>query len=234
MSKKIIFTNLDELVYTDAHPPRPASEYLPEWYKKTQSFMGNRLDINSITNISSATIKKCIPVFDALTFGYIIVTPCDLIVKKDEGGNITYQTSIPNMIQGHSIQQAPYHPKMNHYPYPKWINTWGVETPSGYSCLFTAPLHGGNGFFTILDGVVDTDSYTATVNFPFVLNDSNFEGLIPAGTPMAQVIPFKRDDWKMELGSKNNLDNLLISNAKTATRYFNRYKSLFWHNKSYK
>ena len=48
--------------------------------------------------------------------------------------------------------------------------------------------------FTIMDGIVDTDSYNALVNFPFFLNDWSYEGLIPAGTPMAQVIPFKRED----------------------------------------
>jgi hypothetical protein len=195
--------------------------------------MGKNLEINLSTNATTSTIKKCIPVFDAICSGYIIVTPCDLIIKRAEDGNILYLTSIPNMIENHSIEQAPYHPRMNHHPYPKWLNPWGIKTPNGYSSLFISPVHGINQFFTILEGVVDTDRYTSSVNFPFVLNDLNFEGLIPAGTPMAQVIPFKRDNWKMKSGSANDLNKILLNNAKLTVKYFNRYKTLFWNKKSY-
>ena len=53
--------------------------------------------------------------------------------------------------------------------------------------------------FTILEGIVDTDKYWNPVFFPFVMKDKTWEGRIPKGTPMCQVIPFKRDEWKMNL-----------------------------------
>jgi len=31
---------------------------------------------------------------------------------------------------------------------------------------------------------------------------NNFEGLIPKGTPVIQVIPFKRDNWKSNIYDK--------------------------------
>ena len=31
------------------------------------------------------------------------------------------------------------------------------------------------------------------INFPFVWNEPNFKGIVPAGTPLMQVIPIKRD-----------------------------------------
>jgi hypothetical protein len=88
--------------------------------------------------------------------------------------------------------------------------------------------------FTILPGVVDTDTYTATVNFPMVINDPNFEGLIPKGTPIAQVIPFKREGWQMEIGSEKELKEQNNVTQKLLTQFFDRYKSTFWSRKEYK
>ena len=50
---------------------------------------------------------------------------------------------------------------MNEYPYPKWINPWAIKTPAGYSVYFKPPAHNPNQWFEILEGVVDTDTYSA-------------------------------------------------------------------------
>jgi hypothetical protein len=85
-----------------------------------------------------------------------------------------------------------------------------------------------------LPGVVDTDEYIAPVNFPFVLNDINFEGLIPAGTPMAQVIPFKRDSWKMVFGDEEKtIDQSKVANL-IKTKFFDAYKNSYRKTKEYK
>lgn len=233
MSKSIIFTKIQDVA--DRYRPVPSSTVMPEWYKKTQSYntkSGKKeLDDNFQT---AASIKRCVPVFDALSAGYIIPTYCDLWIKKNNDGEIIYVTSNNINIEFHPIMQAPYHPRMNHHPYPKWKNPWGIKTPPGYSCLFIPPVHVGNGFFTIAEGIVDTDSYTAPVNFPFVLNDVNFEGLIPAGTPMAQVIPFKRDSWEMEIGNDINRYSTEEDMKSLSSIFYDRYRKLFWDRKEYK
>ena len=232
--KKIIFTNTTDSSISEKYYPKPASFVLPEWYKKTQSYLGKDKNIGFDGSITS-TIKKCIPVFDALTSGYIISTHCDIIIKKIPDTNeVLYMPSEANTIEFHSVEQAPYHPNMNHHPYPKFINPWGIKTPLGYSCFFMPPVHGGNKFFTIIEGVVDTDTYSAPVNFPFVLKDINFEGLIPAGTPIAQVIPFKREEWKMINGNEEELQNIKNINRLLGSKFFDRYKTLFWFKKSYR
>jgi hypothetical protein len=89
--------------------------------------------------------------------------------------------------------------------------------------------------FTILPGIVDTDQYKAAVNFPFVLNEADkFEGLIPAGTPMAQVIPFKRDSWKMEIGSADDFKEQMAVSTKLRTKFFDSYKTQYRQPKEYK
>lgn len=239
MSKEIVFTKIIKEV-SDEYFPKPSSYFLPKWYKDTSSYITN-INKNVPTvphqknNIFDLTIKKCIPVFDALSIGYIIPTFADLLVKKDLNGNTVFFISGDGpQIEFHPIHQAPYHPSMNHMPYPKWINPWSIKTPPGYSCMFINPVHSGNKYFSILEGVVDTDKYISTVNFPFVLNDPNFEGVIPAGTPMAQIIPFKRDNWISKNGNEKDFLMSKENSKYLLSKLSNRYKSLFWQKKNYK
>lgn len=179
---------------------------------------------------TNATIKKCMPVFDAMTGGYIIPTPMDVYVSQRDGLP-WYEWAAGTSIEFHPVQQAPNHPGFNGAPYPKWINPWAIKTESGYSCLFVQPFH-RESVFTILPGIVDTDTYYSAVNFPFVLNDVTFEGMILAGTPMAQVIPFKRDSFKMQV-SKNTEPQAVIT-RKLRSRIFDSYRNQFWNRKEYK
>lgn len=229
---EIIFTKVLDSV-SDFYSPKPASSFLPDWYKKTDSYLNESKGLLN-NNQTSGTIKRCMPVFDALTSGYIITTYSDLYVSKNKDGELDYRISSGPFIEFHSTSQAPYAPYMNHHPYPKWINPWSIKTPKGYSCIFINPVHSSNKYFTILEGVVDTDQYRSPVNFPFVLNDTNFEGLIPAGTPMAQVIPFKRDEWKMKMGSDKDFKYQREDSLRLSSKFADRYRNMFWSRKSFR
>lgn len=207
--------------------PEPAKKNIPEWYKKMESYVGG-IKKPQGEGTTTATMKKCIPVFDAISSGYIIKTPADVFVSQKDGAPY-YEWPTLGMIAFHPVEQAPAHPAGNGFPYPKWINPWSVRTPKGYSALFVQPFH-RESIFTILPGVVDTDNYYAPVNFPFVLNNPKFEGLIPAGTPMAQVIPFKRESWKMQLSFDEQSASIT---QRLRTKIFDAYKNYFWEKKHY-
>ena len=229
MSKEIIFTNIHDL---DFFPPRPAVKEVPEWYKNTEEYFGENVKKVPLGGGISQTIKKCIPVFDAITSGYILYTQADVQVSKKDGFPY-YNWASQDAISFHPIEQAPLHPQGNEAPYPKWNNPYAIITPPGYSTLFTQPLH-RESIFTILPGIVDTDTYKTTVNFPFVLNDVNWEGIIPAGTPMAQLIPFKRESWKHKIGSeKERMEHQKVY-KKLKILFFNSYKKQFWSPKQYR
>lgn len=229
MKKNIKFTNISG--YKDFEKPQPASAFIPDWYKNTESYVGGKKATNG-QGSTTATIKKCIPVFDAITAGYIITLPADVMVSLKDGAQY-FEWANFNLISFHPIEQAPLHPIRNEQPYPKWVNHWAIKTPKGYSALFVQPFH-RESLFTILPGIVDTDTYTAPVNFPMVINEPNFEGIIPKGTPIAQVIPFKRDAFKMEFGKqKEMIEQSNVSN-KLYTKFFDKYKTMFWHRKEYK
>lgn len=230
---EIIFTNITEF---NIEQPQPASKFIPEWYKNTESYM-NKKKVPIGDGTVLATIKRCIPVLDAMTSGYIITLPADVYVSLEDIGNNKklqkFQWSALNLITFHSIEQAPKHPEAKPYEYPKFTNPWSIKTPKGYSTLFIQPMH-RESVFTILPGVVDTDIYTAPVNFPFVINDPNFEGYIKEGTPIAQVIPIKRDKWTMKLGNDKNYRESQNHNLKLQRKFFDRYKTLFWDKKEYR
>lgn len=226
---KIIFTNTSG--FDNLEKPVPSSTVIPEWYKETKSYIGDvKKPLGDGT--TSATIKKCIPVFDAITAGYIITLPADVYVSQKNGAP-WYEWADMGLVEFHPVEQAPLHPVNNSFAYPKWINYWSIQTPKGYSTLFVQPFH-RKSLFTIMPGIVDTDTYTPPVNFPFVLNDLSFEGLIPKGTPIAQVIPFKRNSWVSELGKEKNLKEQFNVSKKLRSKFFNRYKFMYWQKKEYK
>ena len=228
---KVIFT--DVMGSLDKYGPKPADQSIPKWYKDLSSYMSGKKRPTG-EGQTTATIKRCMPVFDAITNGYILYTPVDVWVSQKDG-QPWYEWPSFEPIGFHPIEQAPTHPNNNGHlvSYPKWHNPWAIKTPRGYSVLFTAPMH-RESVFTILPGIVDTDTYTAPVNFPFVLNDVTYEGLIPAGTPMAQIFPFKRESWEMEIGNQKEFENQSEVTRLLRTKFFDSYKTLFRQPKEYK
>ncbi len=228
--KEILFTNI---LGFDFFPPKPAVKEVPDWYKNTPEYVGDQGKKIFNNGGTPHTIKKCIPVFDAITTGYILYTQVDVQVTQQNG--LPYYTwPDQNIISFHPIEQAPLHPSKNDAPYPKWNNPYAITTPPGYSTLFLPPMHNPNKIFTILEGLVDTDTYKPPVNFPFILNDVKWEGIIEAGTPMVQVIPVKRDSWKHKIGSnKERMEQEMIT-KKLRTLFFNSYKKQFWSRKEYR
>lgn len=225
---KIIFTDTSG---ANLEQPKPASRLVPDWYKNIESYVGGSKKPSG-NGGTTATIKKCIPVFDAITAGYIIESPADVFVSIKDGEQ-WFEWSDFGLISFHPIEQAPDHPAKKQFAYPKWNNPWAISTPKGCSTLFVQPFH-RESVFTILPGIVDTDQYTAPVNFPFVINDPAFEGLIPKGTPIAQVIPLKRDSWSMAIGNIENIKAQASVVKKLNSKFFDKYKSMFWTKKEYR
>jgi hypothetical protein len=227
--------------------PIPAKLNIPEWYKK----------LNHTLNVK--TIKGCMPFLDTLTSGYILKMPQDFSIKhnvKNDQGNLdsffTYglggQTSIieakainlnTNRSQVHSklqLEGSPFIEKNKNLNFYKILNPWKITTPKGYSCLFISPLNNADDRFSIISGIVDTDTFQGEINFPIVINGDKYPVLddtIKKGTPYVQVIPFKRDSWKMTLKptkQKEIQNNRLFYELKL----INYYKDKFWNKKSWR
>ena len=65
-------------------------------------------------------------------------------------------------------------------------------------------------------GIIDLDEGMYNGNIPFFIN-GNFTGVIDQGTPIAQIIPFKREDWKIEK-NKDLIDIGMDISIKSASK----------------
>jgi len=233
----ITFT--DTMGVPEEYQPIPAFKVVPDWYKNLESYIGGEKRPNGQAG-TTGTAKRCMPIFDAISFGYVIVTHTDLYVsqkKDEETGKFApyYEWANFGAISFHPKPQLPEHPDGagHEVAYPKWISPWSIKTPPGYSTLFISPLHRETPIVAF-SGVVDTDTYTAPVNFPFVLRNPNMEGIIPTGTPVVQVIPFQREEWQMTFGSNEDLALQNKVTTKLRSKIFDSYKTQYRKEKSYK
>jgi hypothetical protein len=216
MKKKIKFVSVDPGLHID--PPKPSSRFLPEWYRK----------LNPVVE-GVESIKKCIPFLDSMTSGYMITLSADVYFN----GESFEQVSKRSVVSEHLLSQVDgisLPEEYNRQPY-KWGNMFLIQTPKGYSTMFTHPFNRIDLPFYALGGVVETDKFPVPVNFPFFIK-KDFRGIIPAGTPIAQAIPFKRDDWEMTLDEESGID-VPPDYFNHANPPFNYYKRKFWKRKRY-
>ncbi len=147
------------------------------------------------------TIKHCMPFMDALTTGFVIPLQADITVKDGEFSWDWPHEESP--LGFHFPTQAPGVPFVDEDEVVvKAHNFWSIHTEPGYATLFTHPLNRWDLPFRTLSGIVDTDSFDALpVHFPMIWVDKEFEGVLPAGTPVAQCLPIERGRAEIEVGA---------------------------------
>lgn len=171
--------------------PKPAAKYVADWFKKIPPFMDDRDDFGA----KSMTAKKCLPMLDAMSLGYVIPLQGDLHVKTNEDKTQIEITSPPALpiCEFHNIKQLGERTAPGFPTTPiKFINYWVIKTAPGWSTMVTPLVNTFGGHFTCLSGLVDTDRYPKEINFPAAWHTPNFDDLIPAGTPLVVVHPVKR------------------------------------------
>jgi hypothetical protein len=231
LQKKITFIPyVKELLDVEA-PPVSASSKLPEWYKKLPQYVNN--SDKPVKALGQKDLKTCVPFRDAMITGYLLVTPADLEVAIDEHGNISvfWNQGLPFVVvhkrgplainnQGYGMP----HPLGTSPTMFAWHATWGIETSKADSVLVTHPLNRHDLPFVTTSGIMDSGYINVAGNIPFFFKEG-FEGIIPKGTPYAQVIPFQRNDWTSSLGQANQEEYLKTMTLRDS--YLNGFYSRF-------
>jgi len=232
--QNIIFTDIDNPEGV-LEKPKPASEYIPEWYKNAKSYLDpSGKKAPSLDNTPSTTVKRCMPLWDMMTAGYIMETPYDIYVRQTPEGPY-FQWGSMEAIAFHSTDQFQNHPMSRDISYAaRIIIPWSIKTPKGWSIMVMEPQHHEPSPLTCVSGIVDTDNFSMPFNMFLKLRDPNFEGMIPAGTPFLQIIPFKRESWSSSLGGEKERNRFTIDRHKFSTIFFDRYKKFSWSKKEYK
>jgi hypothetical protein len=236
MNKKFLITPVEEGAESFFNI-KPSSEFIPEWYRKSATQMPGTNSELLVSNPSTttSTYKKCTPFFDAITAGYMMHLTADIEVIKRENNlpYIMWRTE-RKIITEHTLDQWEGLPCPEGYsPFVyKWHNQFNIKLPKDYSLMFLSPINRFDLPFLTITGIVDCDTWTGSVHFPFFIKN-NFTGIIEKGTPITQIIPIKREFWKKEQG-KYDAKNVFLNQQKVFSTIKRSYKNNYWHRKEYK
>lgn len=233
--KKILLRPHNFLAQQIIDAPIPAHSNFPLWYKKLPKFI-NSDSLIIKDNQSNATAKKCIPFMDSITAGYFLTVPADIQVRNDENGNkvLSWQSEDFSIVETHHPAQLDGYPLSSEYfPQPfKMLGFWGFQTPKKYSILVMHPLGRLDLPFFSMHAIVDSDLYYVPLNIPFFIK-KDFEGIIKKGTPLVQIIPFKRNFWKTKIKNYKKFNPSIIV-SKISLSAIGWYKENIWQKKEYK
>lgn len=214
---KVTFSCPPEL-YVSLPKPELARRMAPDWYKTMP--MENPLPEGG----ADLTVKHCLPFLDALTHGFVMPLSADVTVTD---GRFDWDWPHAESPLGfHFPTQAPGVPFVDgDEVVVKAHNYWTIRTEPGWSILFTHPLNRLDLPFRTLSGLVDTDGFDALpVHFPLLWVDRSFTGTLPAGTPVAQCIPVKRERLEIETramtADEHAAAGLLKERIKTERGYY--------------
>ena len=218
--------------------PKPARSVMPEGYSEAPLYysFGSKDDRLKMTDEGkNMTFKKCIPLIDGLKSGYIVELRKDLIVQENKDGQFDIQWNSDDLVitvhnSASNLVEAPYGYNTQVINY-----IWNtiIKTPKGYSCLITHPLGFNDTALRMIPAVVDTDKEVLNFHLPMWLK-KDFIGIIKKGTPIAQIIPFKRDNWTAKNSFlKEGEYEVLAENGFNATMQ-NHYRDTSWSKKRFK
>jgi hypothetical protein len=187
--------NLEDLI----PEPKAAIKNLPEWFKDLAPTCEGPEDQRDAFGSKLMSAKKCLPMLDAMSLGYMIPLVADLHIRSNHDNTQIEVKNPPGIVacEFHDAIQLGGKNKLGikHGNALKFINRWVIKTAPGWSTLFVPPLNHFDQPFTCLSGFVDTDVYPKEVNFPAVLKIYDADIHLPAGTPIITAIPIKRDSF---------------------------------------
>lgn len=227
--------------YMETTPsPEPAINNLPNWWKDRPLYQFhsdiNKLSVHNDKGADQAaiSIKHCMPFFDAITAGYHYLLPTDIHVAKTDDPNkplITWDETKarPIEMRGHIELPVPSGCYPIHFV---WDMRWGTKMPDGWSVMITHPIDRYDLPFFTMTAIQDSDRwFTGNVVTFFLRKD--FEGTIPAGTPIMSLIPIKRANWEMEVD--HSLQNEAVWDLERKRNYlYGFYKKHRWVRKKYR
>jgi hypothetical protein len=191
-----------KILYSSRFKPvkkiKPSKSFIPDWYKNIKAFNKNNIEFHpELGTRPLVTVKSCVPFLDGIMTGYTVELWTDIHISND--GETTYRWAhepqpMESRIHNKHNSQIPVPAGYSNVHYT-WLNPYVIKFPPGYSALIMHPSNRFDLPFYTLSGVVDDEIIVG--NLPFFLLDG-FEGMIEKGTPIFQIIPFKRENWSAE------------------------------------
>jgi hypothetical protein len=236
MSKKIKFKEACDGIKETVGFPQPSLKYIPDWFKSIPAV--RHVDGQVRTGRASSTVKGCLPFLDAMSTGYTISLGQDIEVQDKDNTKVLFWTS--NRDPYSQFLEADYPETRSEgmpVPYGYDSNIWRVNTgiipvvDPGCSILVTHPFNRYDLPYLVLSGVIDADKAHRTLAANIYIR-KDFVGIIDKDTPLLQIFPFKRENWKKEDTLHNKKENLL-NDWKLLSTIERSYQKNFWSKKTY-
>lgn len=211
----------------------PMNEVVPDWYKKAPKYIKSSKEGDNST--MGLGLKMCVPFLDALTSGFYLSLAQEIYVEQTEDGPSIRCKREPMPVNSRAPQATDPMPSPAGYDEEHfiWRTEYAFHLPEGYSALMTHPFNRFDLPFITFTGIVDGEFFVHGGNIPFSVK-KDFEGVIPAGTPIMQIIPFKREDWVAK--KKPGVWGKSIANTMEPDYHNNKgwYRINKWRKKTYK
>lgn len=168
------------------------------------------------------TLKACPAMPDFFESGYVVPLWCDthFIFQEKQDGNLEYTVTVSDSrfsFSHHSDNQfkdyLPSRLKDVVRMVLKANCPWRVKTPDGYSMLQLPLYYNFDPMFEVLPGVIWTDIHHE-VNQQMVIKSSG-EFLLKRGHPLSLYIPYKREEFTLEVQGPTPQNNAWDTEAKT-------------------
>lgn len=210
--------------FSVATPVATASRIKPKWLR---------------LQTGKQKFPDCPGMLDYSHAGYIITAHTDIHIKANDVGTIIITTPTPlphedtrfleprpfnyEIVEGMTKPAKDVEKSAWKIPLP-----WAIFTKKGYSAyVMPAIMHADylDKIF-VYPGIVDYDNFHV-VNFVFSpLKECEFT--IPAGTPLLQILPFKREEYtaKCDRATQKQLDeHLHCIPSRAISRYYRKFLS---------
>ena len=187
--------------------PVLAKSISADWWKKAKVAEVVNGQVNK-------TIRACPAMQDWLSSGYLILANRDLLVKngvtEEDSDSKSYHTEDVSLNGMDSYASATHgniqmHDAFNYMSTMdapvkdafKMSSAWDITTPPGYSCFYLDPFLFQNDYFATWQGIIDTDKFNVNKDNSQIILYPKVEHsfVITKGTPICQIIPYKREEW---------------------------------------
>jgi len=180
--------------------PAPARGLLPDWLRAMPASAHSALHDRDIR-----TVKQCPPFVDAMSYGFMILLPCDVRVDR---GAFAWDWDVPAPATGnHPRAPLSFHVPAQLAGTPlgaegraalKFNSFWTIELAEGWSLFATHPVNRLDLPFRTITGLVDADRFhDGGINFPALWTAPEFQGTLPKGTPVAQCFAVPRVAYEL-------------------------------------
>jgi len=186
----VIRTGFEGLEYIENSKPRESKHFYPEWWKSVPTKLGEGLIPHT------RTVKMCPSFSDIYNEGFVLVSPCDIVLRYHEPTQLwQWESSMSQLeLEVHGTNQ-----------FVNWVDgpvkaifkipfPYAVFVPKGYNLRQVPIIYDYNPDWHVAYGVYKADQ-VPELTIQIMYTSDKKEILIKQGTPLCQMIPYKREKF---------------------------------------